>query len=101
METNASNVHNIAWLPQNDLLREPLVVVVVVVVLMILTYLVALSLHILDDGIRFVGDTNILFSDDSRVVAFVSHMGLNSFTETGFAGVPVVAIPFFADQLVR
>ncbi|KAI6225040.1 UDP-glucuronosyltransferase [Aphelenchoides besseyi] len=33
-----------------------------------------------------------------RTVAFISHMGLNSLNEAARFGVPLVSIPFFADQ---
>ncbi|GMT31870.1 hypothetical protein PFISCL1PPCAC_23167, partial [Pristionchus fissidentatus] len=35
----------------------------------------------------------------AKVVAFVSHMGMNSFVEATFAGVPFLSIPLFADQI--
>ncbi|GMR47617.1 hypothetical protein PMAYCL1PPCAC_17812, partial [Pristionchus mayeri] len=53
---NATNVFNLEWLPQTDLLF------------------------------------------DSRVVAFISHMGLNSFVESSMAGVPLICVPLMVDQ---
>lgn len=38
------------------------------------------------------------FLADSRVKLFISHLGLNSYTELAYAGIPTVSIPFFADQ---
>ncbi|GMT23559.1 hypothetical protein PFISCL1PPCAC_14856, partial [Pristionchus fissidentatus] len=55
-QMNASNIFNLEWLPQTDLLF------------------------------------------DSRVVAFISHMGLNSFVESSLAGVPLISIPLMVDQ---
>lgn len=66
-----SNLHIVDWLPQNDLLRET---------------------KKFNRGIQ-------KYSESPKVVAFVSHMGMNSFIESTFAGVPFLSIPLFADQV--
>ncbi|GMR35367.1 hypothetical protein PMAYCL1PPCAC_05563 [Pristionchus mayeri] len=51
------------------------------------------NLHIVD----WLPQNDLLQSP--KVVAFVSHMGMNSFVEASFSGVPLVSIPLFADQV--
>ncbi|EYC10601.1 hypothetical protein Y032_0054g2453 [Ancylostoma ceylanicum] len=60
-----------------------------------------------DEGDMFANAYNVKLMEwlpqtdllnDPRVVGFISHMGLNSFLEASTAGVPIVAIPLFADQ---
>ncbi|PAV76117.1 hypothetical protein WR25_14240, partial [Diploscapter pachys] len=60
-----------------------------------------------DDDVLFENSTNIHrikwlpqidLLNDERVVGFVTHAGLNSILEASFAGIPMIAIPIFADQ---
>ncbi|GMT31915.1 hypothetical protein PFISCL1PPCAC_23212, partial [Pristionchus fissidentatus] len=51
------------------------------------------NLHIVD----WLPQNDLLQSP--KVVAFVTHMGMNSFIEAAFAGVPLLSIPLFADQV--
>ena len=67
---STKNLITMDWIPQNDLLRK-------------------LSRDVINRN----------DSDDSRVVGFISHVGLNSLTELTHAGVPVVAIPLVSDQM--
>ncbi|PAV76116.1 hypothetical protein WR25_14239 [Diploscapter pachys] len=60
-----------------------------------------------DDDVVFSGVSNAfrfkwlpqrdLLAHD-RTVAFISHMGLNSYMEAAFSGVPILAVPIFTDQ---
>jgi hypothetical protein len=50
-------------------------------------------------GIGWVPQKPILSQGQAKVRAFVSHCGMNSVLETVHAGIPLVCMPFFGDQL--
>ncbi|CAJ0937130.1 unnamed protein product, partial [Mesorhabditis belari] len=47
--------------------------------------------------INWLPQTDIL--EHGKTIAFISHMGLNSYLEASYAGVPTISIPIFADQV--
>lgn len=42
--------------------------------------------------------TTAVILDDYRLKLFISHMGMNSYLETSFAGKPTLSLPVFVDQ---
>ncbi len=45
------------------------------------------------------GETQLSFLDHPKTKLFITHCGYNSFLEAVRAGVPIVGVPLFADQL--